>query len=64
MRLNPVLAWGVRALSGKDLDGNGRRPICGLQSYARDGDTNQRLGFDLGGRGKIMFVGGGSVKVA
>ena len=28
MRLNPVLAWGVRAFSGKDLDGNGRRPIC------------------------------------
>lgn len=55
-RSNTVLSWDVRALSGKDDS----RPICGLQSYARDGDTNQRLEFDLDETGKRMFVGSGS----
>ncbi|KAL7535054.1 hypothetical protein ACHAXR_006242, partial [Thalassiosira sp. AJA248-18] len=58
-RSNTVVSWDVRALSGKDLDGDSR-PICGLQSYARDGDTNQRLEFDLDGCGKRLFVGSGS----
>jgi len=69
-RSNAVLSWDVRALSGLDLDGdagNSRkrsggasRTICGLQSYARDGDTNQRLEFDLDTNGNRMFVGSGS----
>ena len=69
-RSNAVLSWDVRALSGLDLDGNtgnsrkrsggGSRTICGLQSYARDGDTNQRLEFDLDTNGNRMFVGSGS----
>ena len=69
-RSNAVLSWDVRALSGLDLDGgasNGRkrsgggsRTICGLQSYSRDGDTNQRLEFDLDTHGNKMFVGSGS----
>ena len=58
-RSNTVLSWDLRALSGKDQSGESR-PICGLQSYARDGDTNQRLEFDLDGSGKRMFVGSGS----
>ena len=53
-----MLAWDARALSGKDLDGNGRRPICGLQSYAQDGDINQRLGFTMAvGRECLWVVG-------
>ena len=52
-RADAVLAWDVRTLSGS-------RPICGLRSYARDGDTNQRLEFDLDECGKRMFVGCGS----
>ena len=60
-RSNAVLSWDVRALSGQDLDGDGTsRPICGLQSYARDGDTNQRLEFDLDSSGNKIFVGSGS----
>ena len=55
-----MLVWDTQALSGRDLDGNGRQPICGLQSYVRDGDTNQRLGFNMDGCGKRMFVGSGS----
>eukprot|EP00571_Detonula_confervacea_P011556 CAMPEP_0172307408 /NCGR_PEP_ID=MMETSP1058-20130122/8284_1 /TAXON_ID=83371 /ORGANISM="Detonula confervacea, Strain CCMP 353" /LENGTH=606 /DNA_ID=CAMNT_0013019573 /DNA_START=117 /DNA_END=1937 /DNA_ORIENTATION=- len=58
-RSNTVLSWDMRALSGKDLTGDSR-PICGLQSYARDGDTNQRLEFDLDESGRRMFVGSGS----
>jgi WD40 repeat protein len=73
-RSNAVLSWDVRALSGLDLEGGvgnsrkrsggggcgGSRTICGLQSYARDGDTNQRLEFDLDTNGNRMFVGSGS----
>ena len=70
-RSNAVLSWDVRALSGLDLDGDASsrsrkrsggvsRSICGLQSYARDGDTNQRLEFDLDSNGSRMFVGSGS----
>lgn len=70
-RSNAVLSWDVRALSGLDLDGDatrskrrksdgGSRTICGFQSYARDGDTNQRLEFDIDTYGKKMFVGSGS----
>lgn len=63
-RSNAVLSWDIRALSGQDLNGDDRkrgptRPICGLQSYARDGDTNQRLGFDLDSTGNRIFVGCG-----
>ncbi|KAL7494917.1 hypothetical protein ACHAWT_004544 [Skeletonema menzelii] len=69
-RSNAVLSWDVRALSGLDLDGDASssrkrsggvsRSICGLQSYARDGDTNQRLEFDLDTNGDRLFVGSGS----
>mmetsp|Transcript_11943 Transcript_11943/g.17136 ORF Transcript_11943/g.17136 Transcript_11943/m.17136 type:complete len:519 (+) Transcript_11943:46-1602(+) len=72
-RSNAVLSRDVRALSGLDLDGDYAssssrkrsgggvsRSICGLQSYARDGDTNQRLEFDLDTNGQRMFVGSGS----
>mmetsp|Transcript_25567 Transcript_25567/g.46236 ORF Transcript_25567/g.46236 Transcript_25567/m.46236 type:complete len:358 (+) Transcript_25567:252-1325(+) len=52
-RSDTVLSWDVRALSGSGS-------ICGLQSYARDGDTNQRLEFDFDGSGERMFVGSGS----
>ncbi|EED89086.1 predicted protein [Thalassiosira pseudonana CCMP1335] len=67
-RSNAVLSWDVRALSGRDLEGDGSGgrgskssyPICGLQSYGRDGDTNQRLDFDLDSTGGRIFVGSGS----
>jgi len=60
-RSNTVLSWDVRALSGKDLNGDASsRPICGLTSYARDGDTNQRLEFELDETGRKMFVGCGA----
>ena len=52
-RADTVLAWDVRTLTGS-------RPICGLRSYARDGDTNQRLEFDFDDCGKRMYVGCGS----
>mmetsp|Transcript_12253 Transcript_12253/g.26468 ORF Transcript_12253/g.26468 Transcript_12253/m.26468 type:complete len:626 (+) Transcript_12253:145-2022(+) len=52
-RSDTVLSWDVRALSGSG-------PMCGLRSYARDGDTNQRLEFDFDGSGERMFVGSGS----
>eukprot|EP00956_Cyclotella_meneghiniana_P008886 scaffold12152_cov52-Cyclotella_meneghiniana.AAC.4 len=57
-RSNAVLSWDVRMLS---CNNNNRKtyPICGLKSYARDGDTNQRLGFDLDRDGKKIFVGTG-----
>jgi WD40 repeat protein len=44
-------------LSGND---NTNYPVCGLKSYARDGDTNQRIGFDLSEDGQQIFVGTGS----
>ena len=56
-RSNNILSWDIRCLSGQDSNGN--QPICGLQSYARDGDTNQRLEFDLDEYGRRMFVGSG-----
>lgn len=68
-RSNAVLSWDVRALSGLDFgDGagnsrkrsGGSRTISGLQSYARDGDTNQRLEFDLDTNGNRLFVGSGN----
>ena len=60
-RSNVVLSWDVRALSGNE-DRKGSRPICGLRSYAReDGDTNQRLQFDIDPFGKQMFVASGGV---
>lgn len=58
-RSNTVLSWDVRCLSGGDSSKTGR-PVCGLQSYARDGDTNQRLEFDLDSHGRRIFVGSGS----
>jgi hypothetical protein len=58
-RSNVVLSWDVRALSGNE-DRKESRPICGLRSYARDdGDTNQRLQFDIDPFGKQMFVASG-----
>jgi len=58
-RSNVVLSWDVRALSGNE-DRQVSRPICGLRSYARDdGDTNQRLQFDIDPFGKQMFVASG-----
>ena len=49
---NMMLAWAARE--------SFPRPICGLQSYARDGDKNQQLGFNMDGYGKKMFGGSGS----
>jgi len=57
-RSNTVLSWDVRCLSGRD-DFNGNQPVCGVQSYARDGDTNQRLEFDIDDTGKRIYVGSG-----
>lgn len=54
-RSSAVLSWDVRTLSGGD-----GRPVCGLRSYARDGDTNQRLEFDIDDTGTSLFVGTGS----
>ena len=63
-RSNTVLSWDVRCLSGRD-DFNGNQPVCGVQSYARDGDTNQRLEFDIDDTGKRIYVGScdGAVKI-
>ena len=56
---NTVLSWDIRCLSGSTQH---HKPICGLQSYGRDGsdDTNQRLEFDIDDCGKRIFVGCGS----
>ena len=53
-RSNAVLSWDLRALSSLGT------PVCGLQSFARDGDTNQRLEFDINLEGNTIFVGCGS----
>lgn len=63
-RSDAVLSWDVRMLSScnNTTNTNNRKksyPICGLKSYARDGDTNQRLGFDLDRDGKRIYVGTG-----
>lgn len=52
-RADAVLAWDARTLSGS-------RPGRGLRSYARDGDTNQRLEFAFDAGGEKLFVGCGS----
>ena len=56
-RSNAVLSWDVRMLSSNDKN---THPICGLKSYARDGDTNQRIDFDLDNYGKKLYIGTGS----
>ena len=48
-----VIAWDLRALSG-----DSSRPVRGVASYPRDGDTNQRLGFDLDEDGNRLFACG------
>ncbi|KAL3774616.1 hypothetical protein ACHAWO_001987 [Cyclotella atomus] len=53
-RSNAVLSWDVRMLS---CDKRNTYPICGLKSYARDGDTNQRIGFDINDDGTKLFTG-------
>lgn len=64
-RSDAVLSWDVRALSCRDSSGGGggsrgkRGPVCGLRSYGRDGDTNQRLEFDLDANGERLFAGSG-----
>ncbi|KAL7545956.1 hypothetical protein ACHAWF_009306 [Thalassiosira exigua] len=60
-RSDAVLSWDVRALSGRDARGGGgaNHPVCGLRSYARDGDTNQRLEFELDRTGRRMYAGTG-----
>jgi len=50
-RSDSVLAWDLRVLSGMT-----DRPVRGLASYERCGDTNQRLTFDLDEYGKRLFV--------
>eukprot|EP00804_Cyclotella_cryptica_P014260 CCRYP_018654-RB/>CCRYP_018654-RB protein AED:0.07 eAED:0.07 QI:0/0/0/1/0/0/3/0/437 len=52
-RSNAVLSWDVRMLSA--LGSN----VCGLQSFARDGNTNQRLDFDVDEYGEKIFMGTG-----
>lgn len=64
-RSNAVLSWDVRMLSdlGNSKNRSGGKsthPVCGLRSFARDGDTNQRIGFDLNEDGSKVFVGTGS----
>lgn len=66
-RSNALLSWDVRMLSVSGSNENGGRsgskqthPICGLRSFARDGNTNQRLGFDLDEYGKQIFMGTGN----
>ncbi|KAL9184245.1 hypothetical protein ACHAXT_002331 [Thalassiosira profunda] len=54
-RSDAVLSWDVRALSGNEAAK--AQPICGLKSYARDGDTNQRIEFDFDGSGRRLFTG-------
>jgi hypothetical protein len=47
-----VVAWDMRMLA----DESSRRPHP-VRAYARSGDTNQRLEFDLGDGGNKLFVG-------
>ena len=56
-RSNAVLSWDVRMLSSNDKS---THPICGLKSFSRDGDTNQRIDFDLDNDGKKLYIGTGS----
>eukprot|EP00804_Cyclotella_cryptica_P014261 CCRYP_018654-RA/>CCRYP_018654-RA protein AED:0.02 eAED:0.02 QI:0/-1/0/1/-1/0/1/0/490 len=65
-RSNAVLSWDVRMLSALGSNENGSRsggkqchPVCGLQSFARDGNTNQRLDFDVDEYGEKIFMGTG-----
>ena len=46
-----VLAWDARVLSGCSS-----HPIQGIRSYARDGDTNQKLEFDFDELGQNLFA--------
>ena len=61
-RSNAVLSWDVRMLS---CDKRNAHPVCGLKSYARSGDTNQRIGFDLSNDGSKLITGSteGVVKI-
>jgi WD40 repeat protein len=53
-RSNAVLSWDVRMLS---CDKRNTFPVCGLKSFSRDGDTNQRIGFDINEDGRKLFTG-------
>jgi len=50
-RSDAVIAWDMRVLTGNDS-----YPIRGIAAYPRDGDTNQRLEFDLSDDGKFLFT--------
>lgn len=52
-RSDAVLAWDIRMMTSLDSS----RPICGIQSYPTDHDTNQRLEFDFDINGRLL-VGG------
>lgn len=52
-RSNHVISWDIRMLTNLEKYSG---PICGLASYARDGDTNQRIEFDLDASGQQLYV--------
>lgn len=52
-RSDAVLAWDIRMMTSLESS----RPICGIQSYPADHDTNQRLQFDFDTHGRLL-VGG------
>jgi len=51
-RSDAIIAWDMRVLSG-----NSSHPVQGIASYYRDGDSNQRLEFDIDDDGHRLFVG-------
>ena len=59
-RSDAILQWDLRMLTGNDSF-----PIRGIAAFPRDGDTNQRLEFDLDESGHRLFAGSqdGSVKI-
>lgn len=52
-RSNAVVSWDIRMLGSTQRS----RPSAGLASYERDGDTNQKLQFDIGEENNRLFVG-------
>jgi WD40 repeat protein len=59
-RSDAILQWDLRMLTG-----NASFPIRGIAAFPRDGDTNQRLEFDLDKSGRRLFAPSqdGSVKI-
>lgn len=53
-RSNAVVCWDIRMLGTND---RGKRTHAGLASFERDGDTNQKLQFDIDDETNRLFVG-------